>query len=202
MAERPTAPKVEEPNDWKEVPASDWQDVNSGATSEEPEGNFLQRGFDKLTTVTPEQEKGLDPVTKGLQRFGAGAIQGFGQPIMHPLDTLGAIGSTIAHPRDALSAAGKGLMEHPAQFAGNLVGGAVLGGVGGKLGGAGLKAIPTTAKAGEMFNNINSQLADVPVNLTNASAPLQRNRRAGQHPTNGRQQVAGSLAGNRAHDVP
>jgi hypothetical protein len=92
--------------------------------------SLLQRAkdkFDELTTVTPEQEKGHSWLTNKAQEFGAGAIQGAASPIVHPMDTLEAIGHTIAHPIDTAVALGKSAMANPAQAAGNLVGGAVLG---------------------------------------------------------------------------
>lgn len=92
--------------------------------------SLLQRAqdaFDKLTTVTPEQRAGHGAVVNAAQEFGAGAIQGAGAPIVHPSDTLDAIGHTIAHPIDTAKAVAKSAMDNPAKFAGNLVGGALLG---------------------------------------------------------------------------
>lgn len=96
--------------------------------------DWVQNQTDKLTTVTPEQEKApswmpapIASAVNQVQKFGAGAIQGATQPLVHPLDTLSAIGNTIAHPIDTGKQMIQGAIAHPAQFAGNLVGGAVAG---------------------------------------------------------------------------
>ena len=89
--------------------------------------NAVQRYVDNLTTVTPEQEQGHSWLTNKAQEFGAGAIQGATAPIVHPLNTLAAIGNTIAHPIDTAKSMYQSATSNPAQFAGNLVGGAVLG---------------------------------------------------------------------------
>ncbi len=83
--------------------------------------------FDELTTVTPEQKAGHGAIVNAAQEFGAGAIQGLAAPIVHPLDTLNSIGHMVAHPIDSAVAMGKSAMANPAQAAGNLVGGALLG---------------------------------------------------------------------------
>lgn len=108
-------------------------DISAGLVPKaEPDApkSLLQRAqdaFDKLTTVTPEQRAGHGAVVNAAQEFGAGAIQGAGAPIVHPLDTLEAIGHTIAHPIDSAHAEVDALRANPAKFLGNAVGGAVLG---------------------------------------------------------------------------
>jgi hypothetical protein len=167
------------------------------APTQPDERNGLQRAFDKATTVTPEQEKipswmnpAVGNVINKAQEFGAGAIQGAGQPFVHPLDTLSGIGSSIAHPIEAAKAMGKGAMEHPFQTAGNLVGGAVTAGGLEELPGGGIPfkspaqgpgtlgrvmdAIPTRAKAGKLFESVMNDAGDQPVNLTRAMDPLER----------------------------
>lgn len=89
--------------------------------------NGVQKFVDNLTTVTPEQEKGHSWLANKAQEFGAGAIQGVTAPIVHPLDTLSGIGTMIAHPINSAVAMAKSAVANPAQFAGNVVGGAVLG---------------------------------------------------------------------------
>ncbi len=113
--------------------ADDWKIWQEQGGAAKPEGNFLQRGFDKLTTVTPEQEQGTDPVTNQLQKFGAGVVQGFGQPFIHPLDTLGGLANSVAHPIDTANATVQAFKDNPAQSAGNLVGGLGLGAAAGGL---------------------------------------------------------------------
>ncbi len=119
--------------------------------------NWLQKGagaiqgaVDKLTTVTPEQQQNnlpqwipstlrdnLGNEINQAQKFGAGAIQGATAPIVHPLNTLNALGNTIAHPVDTAKAMYEQAKANPAQTAGNLVGGAVLGEAGAPLAQAG-----------------------------------------------------------------
>lgn len=89
--------------------------------------NALQREFDNLVTVTPEQEKGHSWLMNKAQEFGAGAIQGVAAPFVHPEQTLEGIGSMIAHPIDSAEGMAQSAWQHPAQTLGNIVGGAVLG---------------------------------------------------------------------------
>lgn len=89
--------------------------------------NAVQKFVDNLTTVTPEQEQGHSALVNEAQKFGAGAIQAATQPFVHPEQTLEGMGHMIAHPIDSAVAMGKNAAANPAQFAGNLVGGAVLG---------------------------------------------------------------------------
>ena len=140
--------------------ASPWEKYGGGAPTPtipvEPEGNALQRGFDKLTTVTPEQEAGHSwPVNK-LQEFGAGAIQSL-SPLVHPLDTLQSAVGAIAHPEDTGKAMLHSAEEHPAQTLGNLVGGLVEGGVGAELGEGALKMLPSKARAGATLQEIRTR---------------------------------------------
>lgn len=94
------------------------------------EKSLLQKAkdaFDSLTTVTPEQQAGHGAIVNAVQKFGAGAIQGVGAPIVHPLDTLESIGHTIAHPWDEAHEEVNALYKDPAKFAGNVAGGAIVG---------------------------------------------------------------------------
>lgn len=109
--------------------------------------NAVQRGFDRLTTVTPEDEKGHSWLLNKAQEFGAGAIQGFGAPIVHPIDTLTGVVNTIAHPIDTAKAIAKDAIAHPAQAAGNIVGGAVLGEAGAAGSGAASTVVSKAADA-------------------------------------------------------
>lgn len=114
------APKFDPAAAYSAAPAANSQD--SGDTR-----SAVQKYVDKLTTVTPEQEQGHSWLTNKAQEFGAGAIQGVTQPFVHPLDTLSALGHAVAHPIDTGNQVARSAIEHPAQAAGNLVGGAVLG---------------------------------------------------------------------------
>lgn len=101
--------------------------VQSAPPQSQDTRNGVQKFVDNLTNVTPEQEKGHSWLTNKVQEFGAGAIQGLTQPIVHPLDTLNALGTTLAHPIDTGKAMIKSAVAHPAQSLGNVVGGVVLG---------------------------------------------------------------------------
>lgn len=159
----------------------DWKMWQQGGSAEPTEENGIQRAFDKLTTVTPEQEKvpsWMNPtvgkVINRVQEFGAGAIQGAGQPFVHPLQTIEGIGHTIAHPIDTAESVYEGAKENPAQTAGNLVGGAVLGGAADEAGSPLLAKIPTRAKAGALFQETMGKAGKLPVDLNSSSEPLTR----------------------------
>lgn len=111
---------------WTPVPPDQagWTPVPPSASDDR---NAVQRVVDKLTTVTPEQEAGHGKIFNAVQRFGAAAIHGATAPIVHPMDTLESIGNTIAHPIDSAHAEVDQLYKDPATFAGNAVGGAILG---------------------------------------------------------------------------
>lgn len=111
-----TAPNAEN-DDWKV-----WQ-----ATAPDSR-NGIQKAFDNLTTITPEQDAHTPAPLKPLAHFGAGAIEGFGAPFVHPLQTLGAVGNAIIHPIDTASGMWQSAKDDPAKMAGNLTGNAVLGG--------------------------------------------------------------------------
>jgi hypothetical protein len=167
--------------DFIPAPQPDFIPADSSATvaPEQPQGNAIQRAFDKAVTVTPEQQAGHGPVVNALQKFGAGAIQGAAGPFVHPLDTIEGIGHAIAHPQDAGHQIVQGAMDNPAGALGNLVGGGVLGGAAGEAGGALAKVVPTTGKAGAVFQDLNQSLANQPVNLTRSSGPMQQLEKVG-----------------------
>lgn len=117
---------------WTPVPPDQagWTPVPSATPAAPAEKSLLQKAqdrFDQLTNVTPEQQAGHGATMNAVQKFGAGAIQGVGAPFVHPLDTLGSIAQTIAHPLDSAHAEVNALYKDPAKFAGNVVGGAILG---------------------------------------------------------------------------
>ena len=140
------------------------------------ERNAIQREFDTLTTVTPEQDKATPPILRPITHFGAGAIQGVGQPFVHPLDTLEGGVNAFLHPITTAQQTYQGAKEDPAKLLGTLAGGAVLGGVGAEGGSSLLSRIPTRAKAGNLFSSVMEKAADQPVQLTSSSQPLLRVR--------------------------
>ena len=123
-------------------------DPNYRAPEEQPQGNKLQRAFDELTTVTPEQDAATPAILKPFAHFGAGAIQGAGTPFVHPLQTIEGIGNTIAHPLDTAQSVWAQAKEDPAKAAGGLVGGAVMGEGAGEVGGALSRALSGTTERG------------------------------------------------------
>lgn len=141
--------------------------------------NALQHAFDDLTTVTPEQEKGHSWLTNKAQEFGAGAIQGFGSPFVHPVQTAQGLVHAFAHPVDTATSMGKSVWTNPAEAAGNLVGNLVLAGGAGEAA-AGLpkafEAIPTRAKAGRLFEHVMSKAENEPVWMQNSGDELVRSR--------------------------
>ena len=98
--------------------------------------NSIQKGFDSLTTVTPEQEQGHSWLTNKAQEFGAGAIQGAGQPFIHPIQTAKSVVNMVQHPIDSIHADVNNLEDHPAQFLCNLAGGTAVGGALGEAAGS------------------------------------------------------------------
>ena len=146
--------------------------VADGAAPEE--GNAVQRAFDKLTTVTPEQEAGHSWLTNKAQEFGAGAIQGAGQPFVHPLQTLEGVGTAIAHPFETAKSTWTAAKEHPAQALGNLVGMADTAGAGEAAASPLLEKLPSLERAGKTFQSINTEAKDVPVAFERTAPELQR----------------------------
>lgn len=151
--------------------------------------SLLKRGqdaFDKLTTVTPEQEASARSISSvhpqvgellnQAQKFGAGAIGTF-SPIVHPLDTINGVVGSISHPVEAGKSILKSAVEHPAQTAGGLVGGAALG-MAGEAAGANL--IPTRAKAGKLFSEVAKDAENQPVALTRTAPQLQKMMQLGR----------------------
>jgi hypothetical protein len=110
--------------------------------------NAIQRGFDNLTNVTPEQDAATPALLKPMAHFGAGAIQAAGSPLIHPIQTVEGMGHLLAHPIDTAESMYQSAKQDPAKFVGNLVGGAVEGDVGGELLGAGTEALSEPMQAG------------------------------------------------------
>lgn len=130
---------------------------HGGTSVSAPSGdsrNAVQRTVDSLTNVTPEQEaktKAIPYVGSALnqaQLFGAGAIQGATQPFVHPLDTLSGIGHMLTtNPVTTGKQMIQSAVDNPAGFAGNLVGGAVMGEATAPLAGMVAKGANSAVKA-------------------------------------------------------
>ena len=153
-------------------------DTSQGTAPEPPQGNALQRAFDNLTTVTPEQEQGHSAPVNALQHVGAGFMQ-LASPLVHPLNAMEKAGDTLMHPHDTLNETIQGVKEHPWETVGNVLGGAALGGVAGEVGPKVMEKIPTRAKAGAIFNDLGTKLANQPVNLTQSTAPMDQLEKIG-----------------------
>lgn len=143
--------------------------------------NGVQRFVDNLTTVTPAEQQTPSwmpaPVGAALnqaQKFGAGAIQGATAPFVHPVQTVEGIGNLIAHPVDTVKAAASSAASNPAQTLGNVVGGAVLAGGAGEAGSAAADAISDAmpaaqkARAAGLLQSVAHDANQVPVQLNNA----------------------------------
>jgi hypothetical protein len=102
--------------------------------------NAVQRGFDNLTTVTPEQDATTPGFLKPIAHFGAGVIQGIGSPLIHPEQTAEGIGHLFAHPQDTAAQAGDMFENDPAKTIGATLGGAGFGAAAGELLPAGVRA--------------------------------------------------------------
>lgn len=148
--------------------------AGDAGTPPEDDRNFIQKAFDNATTVTPEQEKGHSWLTNKIQEFGAGAIQGVGQPFIHPIETAAGIAKFAANPLLSGGEMAHNAVEHPAQTLGNIVGGADLGLAGEATLGKVVDAIPTKAKAGKLFEGVMQKAANEPVEMLNSRPVLDR----------------------------
>lgn len=144
-----------------------------GETAAPDSRNKIQKAFDELTTVTPEQEQGHSWLTNKAQEFGAGTLQSL-SPLFHPVDTATGLVKAFSHPVETAKAVAADSLEHPAQVVGNLLGGAVTGGLAAEVGAPLIAKIPTKARAGELFNRVNQAAQHEPVTLTHAAPSLQR----------------------------
>ena len=143
------------------------EDNTYTVTSPADDRNAAQREFDKLSTP---DDANTSPMLRPMAHFGAGAIQGVGQPFFHPLDTAEGIVNTALHPIVSAQGMYQSAKDDPAKTLGNLVGGADLGGIAAEAGSPILSRIPTRAKAGNLFESVMKDAQDQPVNL-NTSAP-------------------------------
>jgi hypothetical protein len=125
-----------------------YKDMVQSAPQAAPDSrNFIQKGVDALTTVTPEQRAGHGAIVNAMQDFGAGAIQGLTAPIVHPIQTIegiGKVGSALLGDKESADQIVNGIkQEGVAKNLGNLVGGAIFGE------GAGEAAAPIARVAGK-----------------------------------------------------
>src|ERR1700761_5505952 len=104
--------------------------------------NGLQKAFDSVANVSPEEDAKHSAPVNALSHFGAGALQTF-SPRVHPIQTVEGIGNAIAHPIDTGKQILQHAMEDPAEAAGNLVGGLVTGGAGAEAGEGLLAKLPS-----------------------------------------------------------
>jgi hypothetical protein len=152
----------------------DWKLWQNAGTSAAPPENAVQRKFDELTTVTPEEDASTPSLLKPVAHFGAGAIQGAGLPFIHPLKTVQGLGSLVAHPADTVAGMLEGAKADPAKAMGNLVGGIDTAGAAAELGGGAMDLLPSKARAGETLQDIRSAASDVPVRPMNAWPEIER----------------------------
>jgi hypothetical protein len=148
------------------------------------EKSLWQKAKDNFNANTQGAQPGDGAVKGFIENVGQGGGQAL-SALAHPLDTLSSMGHMVAHPLDQAHADVAALRADPSRFIGNAVGQV---GTGAIVGGAAGEAIPkveatisnvadklpTRAKAGAIFNKLNTDLADQPVNLQNSAAPLQR----------------------------
>ena len=179
---------IQEPDDWQTISGNgDWKTWQDQDGSAQPKGNKLQRVFDNLTTVTPEQEKTpswMSPTigagVNQLQKFGAKAIQSIGQPIVHPLQTVQGAVDTVLHPIDTATGMYAGAKKDPAGTLGSVAGALITGGLGAEAGESLLAKIPTRAKAMRAFESVAKDAADQPVRLTRTAPHLQKMMQLGK----------------------
>lgn len=159
--------------------------------------NGIQKAFDNLTTVTPEQEKGHSPLVNRLQEFGAGVI-GTAEPLIHPVQAYEGVKNAVEHPSDAAKGVWASAKEDPWKFGaetlGNLVGSALTAGAGDEA----LSAIPSRGRAVNTLNSIEKQAANVPVGMQETTPALVK---FGEHvSTGGKNAPVMNLLGDRIGD--
>ena len=172
----------------------DWK-VWQQSGSDTPAGHGL---LDLIRNNVNMAQKGAQPgdgmITGALKNFGAGGadvVHSIGHSLMNLGDTLTPHTQTPSESAeyakpvgqqfgDALHQVGtdvSGMLHNPARTAGQLGVGLLAGEAGAKgLGALGdaFNAIPTRGKAGDLFNSLNTDLADHPVPLASSLKPLQR----------------------------
>ncbi len=183
MASGPAKAVATEPNDWQEVPATDWQDVNTAASSSAPSAT-------PLTGIVPHQSDtlphALEDVFSNIGGGGLGALETLGRispwgaladKVMGKPTIYGEAYDAITHPGQTvkgLKSAFVDLAQHPLE---NIEGGIGAAGAGAMLpeGANLLEKIPTKAKAGKLFAEAMEKAANEPVPLSPQTLdPLQR----------------------------
>lgn len=171
-------PQQNKQPDFIPAPQQDFIPAETAPTAtQEPEGNVVQRAFDKLTTVTPEQEQGHSAPVNAAQKFGAGAMR-LATPLVHPLNAIEHAGDVL-HPQNTMSNLIEGVKEDPWGTAGTLTAGGALGGVAGEVAPRVMAKIPTRAKAGAVFNDIGQKMANTPIDLTQSTPQLEQLEKIG-----------------------
>jgi hypothetical protein len=155
-------------------PTAAYQTADAAASAPQDNRNFIQKGFDRLVNVTPQDEAGHSALFNRAQEFGAGAIQGLGSAVVHPLDTLEGIGHTIAHPVDTATALARSAVQNPAQAAGNLVGGALLGEAGAAGAGAVNKVASPVISRGLLLGRTPAEAYETALKPSTALSPAER----------------------------
>lgn len=155
--------------------------------------NLQSNYASNVKPYTPEEQQQHGSVDTALHNFGRGAGEVLLGPIMHPLDTLrGLSGSLQSQPINPSNVEdmtlGRGVFQDVKQnglqsiphIAGQAAG-ALIGsklpemGAGAVEGASGLSdLIPSKARAGKAFEELNQKLANQPVNLNETLKPLQR----------------------------
>lgn len=154
------------------------------------EKSLFQKAKDNFNAATQGAQPGDGAIKGFIENVGQGGGQ-FIRSLAHPLDQAHSEVNAIEapHPVDRALEQAHGEVAaaraDPSRFVGNAIGqigtGAILGGAVGEVApiAAGvaddlINKIPTRAKAGAIFNKLNTDLATQPVNLQNSAAPLQR----------------------------
>lgn len=130
---------------------SDIQGKQDVAPESTDDRNAIQRAFDYLTTVTPEQEKDHSWLFNKAQEFGAG-VQSAGTPFVHPLDTAHGLWETIKHPIATSQQAADAMEADPFKAAGTFIGGLDTAGVGESALPKVFASIPTRARGAAMLD--------------------------------------------------
>jgi len=135
----------------------------------------IQESFDSNTAYSPN-----DPL---LKKVIAGSVNGAGSLLVHPYDTVKGIAKSMLLPVGDNAPKGPPIpwsdtVKQLPYTAGQLIGNTALGAAGGELlpraAGAVSDIVPTKAKAGAMFEDLNKNLENQPVTLTNTMPHINR----------------------------
>jgi hypothetical protein len=166
-------------------------DLNSAPTQTPPAPGLLDKIRNNVATAQQGAQPGDGGVVGALKNFGAGGadvVRSLGHAAMHPLESLTPstpqqgesnkpVSQQLKDSGSQIASDASNVIHNPMRTAGRIGTGLLAG----EAGGAALRAgaevpnlIPTRAKAGAMFDSLNKDLANQPVNLTRAAQPLQR----------------------------